>query len=170
MFRIVFLVSAILLNSCLLTTLAQPRKVIIDCDPGIDDAIALILALRSSRFDIIGITTVFGNASLEQGTKNALRVVELSGKNNSCLQRCGKPLRVPLRPPPDFVHGKDGLGNTDQPEPKISAHEKSAAQFIVDMAKQYPGQITVLAVGRLTNLAQAIQLDSNVTRNVKEVV
>lgn len=170
MFRIVCLLSIILLNVCPLTALTQPRKVIIDCDPGIDDATAIILALQSSRFDIVGITTVFGNASLEQATKNALRVVELSGKTIPVYKGAEKPLSIPLAPPPDFVHGKDGLGNTHQPEPKTSAQEKPAAQFLVDVAKQYPHQITILAIGRLTNLAEAIRLDSNFTRDVKEVV
>jgi inosine-uridine nucleoside N-ribohydrolase len=169
MFRIVFL-SIFLFNNCLLTVHAQPRKVILDCDPGIDDATAIILALQSSRFEIVGITTVFGNASLEQGTKNALRVVELSGKNIPVYKGAETPLSVPLRPPPDFVHGKDGLGDTHQPEPTLSAQQKSAAQFLVDMAKQYPRQITLLAVGRLTNLAEAMRLDPNFIRNVKEVV
>ena len=170
MCRIIFLLTTILLNSCLLTLQAQPRKVIIDCDPGIDDATAIILALQSSRFEVVGITTVFGNASLVQGTKNALRVIELSGKTIPVYKGAEKPLSVPLAPPPDFVHGKDGLGDTHQPEPMISAQQKSAKQFLVDMAKAYPGQIILLAVGRLTNLAEAIRLDSNFTRNVKEVV
>jgi purine nucleosidase len=170
MFRTVFLVALIIFNGCLLTVKAQARKVIIDCDPGIDDATAIILALQSSRFDIVGITTVFGNASLEQGTKNALRVVELSGKPIPVYKGAGKPLSVPLAPPPDFVHGKDGLGDTHQPEPTTSAQEKPAVQFLVDIAKQYPRQITILAVGRLTNLAEAIKLDSNFVRNVKEVI
>lgn len=170
MFRIIFSLSITLLNLCQLTLQAQSRKVIIDCDPGIDDATAIILSLQSSRLDIVGITTVFGNASLKQGTKNALRVVELSGKTIPVYRGAEKPLHVPLAPPPDFVHGKDGLGDTDQPEPTISVQHKSAAQFLVDMTKDYPGQITLLAVGRLTNLAEAIRLDSNITRNVQEVV
>src|SRR5262245_32951546 len=149
MIRIIFL-SIFLLNSCLATVHAQSKKLIIDCDPGIDDAMALILALQSSRFEIVGITTVFGNASLEQGTKNALRVVELSGKTIPVYKGAEKPLSVPPEPPPDFVHGKDGLGNTRQPEPTQTSQAKPAAKFIVDMAKEYPGQITILAVGRLT--------------------
>jgi purine nucleosidase len=151
MFRTVFLLAMILFNGCLLTVKAQPRKVIIDCDPGIDDATAIILALQASRFDIVGITTVFGNASLEQGTKNALRVVELSGKSIPVFKGAVKPLSV-------------------QPEPTISAEEKPAVEFLVDMARQYPHQITILAVGRLTNLAEALKLDSNFVRNVKEVI
>lgn len=170
MLRNAFLLALLLLDFCPLKGLAQQRKIVIDCDPGIDDATALILSMQASRFDILGITTVFGNASLQQGTKNALRVVELSGKNIPVYRGAEKPLVVPLAPPPDFVHGKDGLGDTHQPEPKISAQEKPAAQFLVDIARTYPGQVTIVAVGRLTNLAQAMRLDSNFRRNVKEVI
>lgn len=170
MTRIFCLISLMILNSGQFTATAQTRKVIIDCDPGIDDATAIILAMQYSGFEILGITTVFGNASLEQGTKNALRAVELSGKNIPVYKGAEKPLLVPLAAPPDFVHGKDGLGNTNQTEPKTTYQQKPAAQFIVDRAKTYPGQVTILAVGRLTNLAEALKLDSNLTRNIKEVV
>lgn len=149
---------------------AQSRKLIIDCDPGIDDAMAIMLAMQYSGFDIVGLTTVFGNAYLDQATKNALTVVELSGKPIPVYKGASKPLRIALDPPPDFVHGKDGLGNTNQPAPKISHRPKRAAQFIVDTAKAYPGQVTILAVGRLTNLAEALKLDANLTRNIQEVV
>jgi inosine-uridine nucleoside N-ribohydrolase len=170
-FQLVFLLLPVMVNSCFSNAHSQPRKVIIDCDPGIDDATALILALQSStRFDIIGITTVFGNATLEQGTKNALRVVELSGKRIPVYKGAEKPLTVPLRPPPEFVHGKDGLGDTHHPEAKIHAQDTPAAQFIVDMVNRNPGEITILAVGRLTNLTQALNIDSNIAKKVKEVV
>jgi purine nucleosidase len=149
---------------------AQPRKIVIDCDPGIDDAMAIILAMQHPGFEIVGITTMFGNAYLDQATKNALTVVELSGRTIPVYKGAAKPLRIKREPPPDFVHGQDGLGNTGQAAPKSPPLGKSAAQFLVDSAKADPGQITIVAVGRLTNLAQAIKLDSNLTRNVKEVV
>jgi purine nucleosidase len=170
MMRASSLILLIMLSRGLLTATAQPSKVIIDCDPGVDDAMALILALKYPGFDVLGITTVFGNAYVDQTTKNALTIVELSKKNIPVYKGAAKPLRVQLEAPPDFIHGKDGLGNTNQPDPKISYQQKPAAQFIVDVAKEYPGQITIIAVGRLTNLAQAIKLDSNVTKNIKEVV
>jgi inosine-uridine nucleoside N-ribohydrolase len=75
-----------------------------------------------------------------------------------------------LDPPPDFVHGQDGLGNTRQPEPAIKSHDKPAAQFLTDMAKAYPGEITILAVGRHTNLAAALKRDSRFAGNIREVV
>jgi inosine-uridine nucleoside N-ribohydrolase len=130
----------------------------------------MVTAMQYPGFEILGITSVFGNATLEQSTNNALRVVELSGMKISVYRGAGKPLSVPLRPPPDFVHGKDGLGNTQHAEPSTKVQDKSAAQFFVDTAKAYPGQVTILAVGRLTNLAEAIALDRDFVRNVREVV
>ena len=149
---------------------AQARKIIIDCDPGIDDAMAIILAMQYSGFDIVGVTTVFGNAYLDQATKNALTVVELSGRKIPVYKGAAKPLHIELGPPPDFVHGKDGLGNTNQPAPTGAPLTQPAARFIADAARASPGQITILAVGRLTNLAEAMKLDPDLTRNVREVV
>ena len=170
MFRIYFVVSLFFLFAPESTTYAQARKIIIDCDPGVDDATALVLAMNYPGFDILGITTVFGNAYLEQTTQNALTVVELSKRNIPVYKGADKPLRKPLDAPPDFIHGKDGLGNTYQPKPRITFQSKPAAQFIVDIAKAFPGEVTILAVGRLTNLAEAIKIDSTVTKNIKEVV
>ena len=170
MFRICFVVSLFFLFAPESTTYAQARKIIIDCDPGVDDATALVLAMNYPGFDILGITTVFGNAYLEQTTQNALTVVELSNRNIPVYKGADKPLRKPLDAPPDFIHGKDGLGNTYQPKPRITFQSKPAAQFIVDIAKAFPGEVTILAVGRLTNLAEAIKIDSTVTKNIKEVV
>jgi purine nucleosidase len=149
---------------------AQPRKIVIDCDPGIDDAMAIVLAMQYSGFEIVGISTVFGNAYVDQATRNALTVVELSGRAIPVYRGAAKPRRIAIEPPPDFVHGKDGLGNTNQPPPKRSPQPKSAAQFLVDVARSLPGQITLVAVGRLTNLADAIRLDSSFTSNIREVV
>ncbi len=163
-------ISLLLFSTGQFTASAQVRKVVIDCDPGIDDATALILAMNYPGFEILGITTGFGNAYLDQTTRNALTVVELSKKNIPVYKGAEKPLRRLLRTPPDFVHGKDGLGNTNQPVPGITIQSKPAAQFMVDIAKAYPGEVTILAVGRLTNLAEAIKIDSNVVKNIKEVV
>lgn len=170
MCKICFVISLFFLFSLKATTHAQARKIIIDCDPGVDDATVLVLAMNYPGFEILGITTVFGNAYLEQTTQNALTVVELSQKNIPVYKGADKPLRKLPDAPPDFIHGKDGLGNTYQPKPKISFQSKPAAQFIVDIANAFPGEVTILAVGRLTNLAAAIKIDSTVTKNIKEVV
>jgi inosine-uridine nucleoside N-ribohydrolase len=108
MTRLIVFFSTILINSVTIT--AQQKKLIIDCDPGIDDATALVLAMQNPGFEILGITTVFGNAYLDQCTKNALQAVELSGKNIPVYKGAEKPMSIPIAPPPDFIHGKDGLG------------------------------------------------------------
>jgi inosine-uridine nucleoside N-ribohydrolase len=161
---------AIALQVSLGEAAAQPRKIVIDCDPGIDDAMAIVLALQHSGFEIVGISTMFGNAYVDQATRNALTVVELSGRRIPVYRGAAKPLRIASEPPPDFVHGKDGLGNTNHLPPKSSSQLKSAARFLVDTARTFPGQITLVAVGRLTNLAEAIRLDSSFTSNIREVV
>ena len=165
-----FIALLIALHLAQVDSAAQPRKIVIDCDPGIDDAMAIALAMQHPGFEIVGISTMFGNAQVDQTTRNALMVVELSGRAVPVYRGAARPLRVPMEPPPDFVHGKDGLGNTDQPLPKRAAQPTSAARFLVDIAKAFPKQITIVAVGRLTNLAQAIKLDSTFTSNIREVV
>jgi inosine-uridine nucleoside N-ribohydrolase len=88
---------------------AQTRKIIVDCDPGIDDAVALVLALQYPGFEILGITTTFGNATIDHTTRNALRVVELSGRSIPVYRGAGNPRIVPPRPPPDLVRGPGGV-------------------------------------------------------------
>lgn len=154
----------------LIATDAHAQKVIIDCDPGIDDAIAIILAMEYSNFEILGITTVFGNATTEQATANALKIVELSGKAIPVYAGAKHPLVVPLDNPPDFVHGTDGLGNTNQPESNLRVESASAAEFIVETINAYPGEVTILAIGRLSNLANALALDPGISSKVKDVI
>ncbi len=135
--RFIALLIALHLLQC--DAAAQPRKIVIDCDPGIDDAIAIALAMQHSGFEIVGISTMFGNAAVDRTTRNALTVVELSGRAVPVYQGAARPLRLPMSPPPDFVHGTDGLGNTDQPLPKRAAQPTAAARFLVDIARSLPG-------------------------------
>lgn len=148
----------------------QPRKIIIDCDPGVDDALALALAIESPDIDLIGITTLYGNADIETTTANALRVVELSGLSIPVARGAGEPSVVPLPNPPDFVHGKDGFGNTFLPEPKGTPVEKSAAEFIVDAINASPGEVSLVCLAGLTNIANAVALDPSIVEKVVEVV
>lgn len=147
-----------------------PQKIIIDCDPGIDDALAIILAVESPGIELLGLTTVFGNADVETTTRNALRVSELIGGEVPVAMGAAKPLVVPSREHPDFVHGKDGLGNTDQPEASLQPLGMSAAEFIVEKVKEMPGEITLMGIGPLTNLADALALDPTIAGDVKAVV
>jgi inosine-uridine nucleoside N-ribohydrolase len=149
---------------------AASTKVIIDADPGIDDAMAIAFALRSSELEVLGITTVFGNAGIDVATENALRLVELLDRQIPVARGAARPLVLPLRPPPDFVHGKDGLGNVDAAPPAGKPTPESAAELIVATVRRYPGEVTLLALGRLTNLALALALEPRLPELVKEVV
>lgn len=132
------------------------EKIIIDTDPGIDDAMAILLALRSPELEVIGLTSVFGNATIEVTTANALRLVELEGNNAiPVAQGCGQPLVLPLGEVGTYVHGEDGLGNTFPPPPKGRPLPLHAAQFILEALRRFPGEVTLLALGPLTNLALA---------------
>ena len=148
----------------------RPRKVILDADPGIDDAMAILFALRSPALDVVAITTVFGNADIEVATANALRLVELAGREVPVARGAAHPLVLPKAPPPDFVHGADGLGNVGAPSPTGRAIEASAAELIVATVRRHPGEVTLVAVGRLTNLALALALEPRLPELVKEVV
>lgn len=146
------------------------KKVIIDCDPGIDDAIALILALESPQLEVIGITTVFGNVQTSQATMNAFRVLELTDRRLTVYEGAKKPLFAELGFLPDYVHGKDGLGNIDYPVPKEKAGALSAAEFMVSTLRKNPGEISILTLGPLTNLALALALEPELPDLVAEVV
>jgi len=147
----------------------ERRKIIIDCDPGVDDALAIALAVESPDLEVIGITTSYGNAPVELTTKNALRIVELSGREIPVARGARGPLASPQHPSPTFIHGHDGLGNTNQPEPGSVAVELSAWRFIVDSIRKYPGEVTLVPLAGLTNLALVLQEDPEAAQLVQEV-
>lgn len=152
-------------------TTSHLHKVIFDTDPGVDDAMALYYALAHPDIEVVGITTTFGNVTVEQASTNALYLCALAGRNIPVAQGADRPLIKTAEAPPDFIHGADGLGNLPERLPmggKIDS--RSAAQFIVDMARQFPGEITLVAVGPLGNLAAALQLEPALPQLVREVV
>ena len=146
------------------------RKIIIDTDPGIDDAMAIMLAFKSPHLDVLGLTTTFGNVSMEMATQNALSLVELAGMDVPVAAGVDKPLTAAPLPHPDFVHGSDGFGNINWPAPKGQADERDASQFIVDTVRAHPKEVTLIALGPLGNLAKALALDPEITELVDEVV
>lgn len=149
----------------------MPRKIIIDTDPGIDDTLAIFLALRSRELDVIGLTTIFGNADGATTAQNALRLVEIAGFPSIPVARgCDSPLVIPLLDIAAHVHGQDGLGNSRLPAPSIHSVPEPAAQFIINKVKEYPGEVTLVPIGPLTNIALACKLEPAIIRLVKEVV
>ena len=147
------------------------HKIIIDTDPGVDDSMAILFALRSPELEVIGLTAVFGNTDVEVTAQNALRLVELEGHGHiPVAQGAGVPLSIPPRSRGKMVHGDDGMGMTHPPAPKGKLAGVHAAQFIVDRVLAHPGEITLVPVGPLTNIALAVRLEPRIVSLVKEVV
>lgn len=150
---------------------AFPKRILIDTDPGVDDSMAILFAFCSSEVRVEGLTAVFGNSGSENTTLNTLRLVELAGKSDVPVARgAEKPL---LRPYSGFgwrVHGRNGLGDIDFPLPKGNPDPRRAAQFIVDTVMANPGEITLVPLGPLTNIALAVSLEPRIAEQVKEVV
>lgn len=148
-----------------------PRKVIYDTDPGIDDAMALYFALAHPGIEVVGITTTFGNVSVEQAATNALYLTAIAGREVPITQGVATPWVKPGEAPPDFIHGADGLGNlTARVATGNQLDPRSSAQFIVDMARAQPGEITLVAVGPLGNLSLALMLEPNLPALLREVI
>lgn len=146
------------------------RKIIIDTDPGIDDAMAILFAFQAKELDVLGLTTTFGNVPVELATQNAITLTEIAKVDVPVAQGVAIPSVIEPRPHPDFVHGKDGFGNINWPAPRGRAVNESAAQFIIDNVRQYPGEVTIIALGPLGNLAAALKLDPEIANLVDEVI
>jgi len=147
------------------------RRVIIDCDPGQDDAVALLLALASEdELDLAGITCVAGNVPLRHTVRNALRVRELSGRRNVPVYAgCPAPILQPLATAED-VHGKTGLDGVDLPEPDHGAEERHAVEFIIESCRAAPdGGITLCPIGPMTNIAMALVMVPEIRRSIREI-
>jgi inosine-uridine nucleoside N-ribohydrolase len=149
---------------------AAPRPVIIDTDPGTDDAMAIMLALTSPEVDVRAFTVVGGNVTPAQGLENALRLVSLAG-------RCDIPVAGGAPRPlaqrlitAEFVHGKNGLGGIELPPSRCKADRRFGPDLIIEMVRAMPGQITLVPVGPLTNIALAVLKDPGIVPLVKEVV
>lgn len=147
------------------------EKIIIDTDPGIDDAMAIFFAFQSPKFEVLGLTTVFGNVPVDMSANNALILCELAGKTDV-------PVTLGMSRPwfgrpstyAHFVHGNDGFGDINHPPAKGKLDPRSSAQFIVDMVNQYPGEVSLVPIGPLTNIAAALRLDPTLPGKVKQVV
>jgi purine nucleosidase len=134
------------------------HKIVWDMDPGIDDALALILALKSPEVQVLGITTVAGNAPVEMTSVNARRVLEyLNAGSIPVAMGAANPFNHPLEDALSY-HGSDGLGNCDLPPPKLALYPAKAWDFLARSVLGAPGEVTLVATGPLTNVAYAFEL------------
>lgn len=145
------------------------HRVVFDTDPGVDDAMALLFAHASPEIELVGITTTFGNATIDQTTRNALLVADRFGIDCPVHRGAAAPLVGSADPPPDFVHGRDGLGEAGY-APSAREPSGDAAAFLVETIRAHPGEITVVAVGRMTNLALALEAAPDIAGLLKGIV
>ena len=145
--------------------------VIFDNDIGIDDAMALLLLDASSVVNLLGITTRFGNASIETTTRNALIVRDLFNIQAPVFKGAGEPVGLRLGEGyPVHVHGKNGLGDIPLPAPHSQPEAEPAAQALVDLTRVAGQKVTVIAVGGLTNIAEALRLDPDLPERIDQVI
>ena len=149
----------------------SPTKVIYDTDPGVDDAMALYFALAHPAIEVVGITTTFGNVTVEQATTNALYLTALAGREIPVTMGVATPWHKAPEKPPAHIHGADGLGNLGARRKFGNlADPRASAQFIVDMARAHPGEITLVAVGPLGNLSLALMIEPQLPTLLREVI
>ena len=139
--------------------MTAPTPIILDCDPGHDDAIAIMLALASPEVELVGITTVAGNQTLDKTTPNALRVLELLGRSDIPVYAgAAAPLARELHTAPD-VHGESGMDGPDLPQPSAKPQDEPAAEYLAREIRARDGKVTLVPTGPLTNVALMLELD-----------
>ncbi len=148
----------------------EPIRAILDVDTGVDDAMAIALAVAAPTIDLVAVTTVAGNVELEHTTRNTLRVLDFIGATHVPVYRgMSRPLDRPLHTA-SHIHGTDGLGGADIPQSTRTVEALSAPQYLIDAARHSPGELTFIFVGPLTNLAVAVALEPELPRLVKRLV
>jgi purine nucleosidase len=148
-----------------------PQKIIIDTDPGQDDAVAILLALASPELDVLGVVTSAGNVPLHRTSKNALKVLELAGRHDVGVHAgCPRPLSRDLVTA-EHVHGPTGLDGPSMPEPSVGLRDAHGVDFLLDtLRREEPGSVTVCILGPMTNVAMALVKAPEVARRIKQVV
>src|ERR1700747_625499 len=152
------------------TATAAPRRVIIDTDPGVDDAMAILLALNSPELQVDALTVVAGNVEQPQGLENALKIVSLAGRCDFIIAGGAKhPLNQKLITA-QYWHGPNGLAGVELPATKCKADARFGPDLIIEMVHKYPHEITLIPVGPLTNIALAVSKDPSIAGLVHDIV
>ena len=148
-------------------TEGAPSRVIIDTDPGVDDALALLLAMRSPELKIEGITPVAGNVPLELTLPNALRLVEIAGRTDIPVAAGARVPLVRRLVTAQYAHGENGLGGAVFPDPTTRPIEEPASEFIRRIVRKYPHEVTLITIGPLTNVATALNSDPDLAALIR---
>ncbi|MEU1023279.1 nucleoside hydrolase [Streptomyces sp. NPDC005904] len=149
----------------------MPRKIILDCDPGHDDAIAMLLAHGNPDVELVAVTTVVGNQTLEKVTRNALSVARIANITGVPFAAgCSRPLVRTIETAPE-IHGESGIDGPVMPEPTLALDERHAVDLIIDTVMAHePGEITLVPTAGLTNIAMAARKEPRIVERVREVV
>ena len=148
---------------------AGRRKVIIDCDPGIDDALAVFMALASNKLEVLGITTVAGNVGIDHVTRNALSLATLAGRQVPVCRGASGPFLI-QRKEGAHVHGRNGVGDVVLPEPAFEADPRRAADFINETAEELNGELELVTIGPLTNIAGALAMYPGLAEKIGRII
>ncbi len=148
----------------------KKQKIILDCDPGHDDAVAILLAAKNPALDLIGITVVSGNQTLEKTVTNALNVCQYLGLDIPVYAGCPNPM-IRVKPPvADDIHGVTGLDGPVFAPLTRKAEDKHAVLYIVDTLMQADEPITLVVTGPMTNIGMALRLEPRIVSNIREIV
>lgn len=148
----------------------MPIKMIIDTDPGVDDAMAIFYAHAAPEIELLGLTTIFGNVYVEQATRNALFLRDMLDADFDVVCGAREPYNLPDFKPADYVHGPEGFGDVTDIATKGKPLDESAAEYLVRMAREHKGELVVCPIGPITNIADAVKLDPDFIENVKAIV
>ena len=151
--------------------MSTPRRIIIDCDPGVDDAVAILLAFAAPEaVEVVAITTVIGNVALAATTANALRIRDLAGRGDVPVYAgCARPIMAPVERKTS-VHGGDGLGDVGLPPPASAVAPGHAVDVLIDRIRAEPGGITLCPIGPMSNIAMALIKAPDIAPLIREVV
>ena len=146
------------------------QKLIIDTDPGIDDAMAIHYAFAHQGLDVLGLTTIFGNVFVQQATRNALCLAEQAAYLLDVVEGAPHPLTQPLNPPSHHVHGEEGFGDMPAKTPQGSALSKTTDTYLSEVCRAHSGEVILCPVGPLTNIASLLRHDPDIVQHVKKLV
>lgn len=149
--------------------MAEKKKIILNCDPGTDDSLCIIMGLMHPEVELLAVCAESGNLTSDKTSRNALMIMELMGRSDVPVARGMLHPLVRKHPSDPYSHGQDGLGNHFFPEPKLKISDKHAALTIIDEVMKYPGEVTILSTAPLTNVALAFMLKPEIIPMVKEV-
>src|SRR6202040_2468943 len=149
---------------------SKPHRIILDADPGVDDAIAIFLALRPPELHVEAITPVCGNVPLSLTLPNALRLIEIAGRTDIPVAAGAATPLVRRLVTAKYAHGNNGLGGVDFAEPKLKPVSETATELIRRIVRANPGEISIVAVGPLTNVATVLKSDPTIAPLIKSIV